>query len=107
MQSTKSKIDTSHMASRLSGRASRISITPADNGYVVDTDLNGDGPENGQYQPPRKAVYEDLDGVKGHLDRHLPSKVSPGGKSKPRVIDTGKKPTKIKVIDVGAGKGTK
>lgn len=87
------KTSTQAMADRLSGRASRISITPAENGYVVDTDMDS---AKGEYQPPRKAVFESLDGVKAHLDSHLPAK------GKKKVIDTGAKKTKkVKVIDVG------
>ena len=76
------------------GPTRRVSIEPADNGFIVDTDKDsGDGP----YIPSKKSVYADLDGVKGHLDKHLPAK---GGKVK-KVIEVGKPKTKkLKVVDL-------
>lgn len=94
------KPNTSAMARVLSGKPgsdagsppTRISISPASNGYVIDTDRDT-GP-GGDYAPPQKSVYSDVAGVHDHIDKHL-------GKAK-KVIDTGRKRTKrVRVVDTG------
>lgn len=100
MKQAPEKTDTKAMESVLSGKSpkgtgspqtSRITISPASNGYVVDNDHDTG---KGDYVPPTKSVYSDIAGVHGHLDKHL----QPKGKKK--VIDTGKAKTKkVRIVD--------
>ncbi len=94
------KTDTTAMANRLSGKTTRVMIMPAENGFIVEHDRDS-GP-GGEYMPPMKTVFPDLEGVKGHLDAHLPTKGKSGSKRKTKVIDTGKRGTKkVRVVNVG------